>query len=273
LIFPTTQLLEGYWGPHPITVGLALLRSRVYRRRVDELSRNAIREGEIIDRFVERTLMTGRARWSAEELEKEKRSGRLALARRRLLAGREGEAVLGTYIARQAALKTLENYPAEGHRIMPTRLGNALRRIEDQIGSQYGLSLITIAPHITMTAAPDRAAYIRDTRQEMDLAIRLCSFGLLATVVTTAWLAPAGWWVFVACMPYAVAYVSYRGAISAVQEWGAALAACIDLDRFTMYEALSLQQPPNTREERKSNAELVRVLRGGNGTIQYRRRT
>jgi hypothetical protein len=57
-----------------------------------------------------------------------------------------------------------DGYPRDAGRILPTRLGNRLRRYEDLAGPQYGLNAIAIAPQITLVAAPERTAYLRVMR-------------------------------------------------------------------------------------------------------------
>jgi hypothetical protein len=54
----------------------------------------------------------------------------------------------------------------------------------------------------------------------------------------------------IALVPYSLAYLSYRGAIVAAHEYGAAVCALIDLDRFAFHDALRVPQPKNAMSER-----------------------
>lgn len=258
LLFATIQLLEGYWGHHPLAVRLAVARSAVHRAKLTSLLDAADRANDEIEEFTTRALT---AEWGEEKYAERSRNDPLILQRREVLASEEGIPIFATYVAQEAAWRAATRYPEEGHRVLPTRLGNALRRAEDRVGTQYGLDAVVIAPHITVVAAPERAAYIHDSRQELDVSVRLCFFALVAAAITALWLASTGWWVFIAVIPYVGAYLTYRGAVAAAGEWGAALAASVDLDRFALYEALHLQMPSDTSEERTNNMQLMNLIR------------
>jgi hypothetical protein len=208
------------------------------------------------------------AGWSDDDVAQAQKAGTLTLSQRSALAGEEGRPADTTYLAHQAVARSSGRYPTEAPRVMPTRLGNVLRRIEDSTGKQYGLDIMLIGPQLTVVAAPERSAYINDSRQEMDVvAIRFCFFSLLAAVITTLWLAPTGWWVLTAAAPYTVGYVMYRGAIASAYEWGAALATAVDLDRFNLYQAMRVQPPTDTEEERTINRQLMALMRGESSAV------
>ncbi|MGH3771060.1 MAG: hypothetical protein ACRDRW_06655 [Pseudonocardiaceae bacterium] len=65
----------------------------------------------------------------------------------------------------EAAEKRPQRYPKEINRVMPTRLGNALRRFEDAAGSQYRLDAILTAPHFSLIAPDEHTQYLRESRQ------------------------------------------------------------------------------------------------------------
>jgi hypothetical protein len=273
LMFATTQVLEGYWGSTGLGVRLAHLRAEGHRMRVGALEVTRQQHADTIEKFVEHQLLTDEdAPWTQEEVE-DVQSNPIAYnnAVMTKLSDDGGRAVFAAYIAREAASKARSRYPDLGHRVMPTRLGNVLRRAEDRIGQQYSLDAITIAPHVAVVAESERAVYLRDSRQEMDLAVRLCSFAMLATVLSTIWLATAGWWVLLSAVPYTIGYISYRGAVGAAEEWATALAVCIDIDRFRLYEALHVPPPLSTRAERDTNRDLIDLLRGSpSSDLTYR---
>ncbi|NUR95318.1 MAG: hypothetical protein HOV67_08680, partial [Kribbellaceae bacterium] len=250
LLFATTQVLEGYWGPRPFAVRIATvlaLRHRSRKKRledhVDDLNQERWR---ILDEMIERRLGSEKFKLLSEQ---ELRARRVTMSARS-----QGAALHGLTLARDATLKVIDTMPPDADRILPTRLGNALRQAEDTIGRSYGIDLITVAPHLAMTAAPARAAYLDDSREQLDVSIRLAFYGLLSAVVTTVWLLGAGWWLLVALVPYAFAYVTYRGAVASAAAWGAAVKTCMDLDRFALYEAMHVDWPTDTRAERQRNA-------------------
>lgn len=158
--------------------------------------------------------------------------------------------------------KAKRRYP-ERARTMPTRLGNALRAVEDRAGHQYGLDAITVAPHLALIAPDSHVAYLQDSREQLDLAVRLCSVSLLATVITVPATLTDGLWLLLALVPYALAYVAYRAAVSAADEFTTALSTIIDLDRFALYRHLGLRRPRTTHQERRRNERLMLLLQSG----------
>jgi hypothetical protein len=56
---------------------------------------------------------------------------------------------------------------------------------------------------------------LRVMREQLDLAVRLCTLSLLAAIVAVVFLITDGAWLFVALVPYALAYAAYRGAVVA----------------------------------------------------------
>ena len=83
---------------------------------------------------------------------------------------------------------------------------------------------------------------------------------IVATLVAIAGLWRHGPWLLLALAPYGVAYLSYRGAVVVAHEYGAAVAAMIDLDRFALYAALRMPRPIDTAAERRMNAKLMKLL-------------
>jgi hypothetical protein len=144
--------------------------------------------------------------------------------------------------------------------IMPTRLGNVLRKYERQAGSQYGLDAVSVIQQISFVASAERLAYVGDQRQLLDLSVRMCATSIVATLVAVASLWRHGPWLLLALVPYGVAYLSYRGAVVVAHEYGAAISAMIDLDRFALYDSLRLPYPRDTATERQMNAKLVQIL-------------
>ena len=76
--------------------------------------------------------------------------------------------------------------------MMPTRLGNALRRHEDAVGRPYDLNAVGVMPHIALCAPPEHLAYLNDQRTLLDLSVRLCVVSLLAAAAGFVLLARDG---------------------------------------------------------------------------------
>jgi hypothetical protein len=255
LLFGATQLLEGYWGGR---LGLRLVEWRTghHRRRAQALEK-ATNEYE---EAWEKAALGGYDRKTREKREAAgATAGDLA---RHYVDLPDGDALVPVYLRYVATQRALRDYPTDFHRIMPTRLGNVLRRFEDQAGSQYGLQAIPIAPRLSSVAAADNRNYLEDAGQQLDLAVRVCSLSLVATVLTAVLLADDGLWVLLAFLPYASAYFGYRGAVAAGRSQGVAFATVLDLERFTLYERLHLEPPADTVAERAQNRQLMDLVKG-----------
>lgn len=265
LQFAMTQVLEGYWGHSRVARVLLAARIRHHRRRLQATHKAVARlDDRLVDRIdevigqIRRSDPDRVARLSAEE------------QARVVLHSPEGNGLGGLLAAGEAAHHASERYP-ELDRIMPTRLGNALRREEDRAGGQYGIDAMLTAPHFALVAADKHVQYLKDTRQQMDTSVRLCVVSLLGSLEAAACLLTDGWWLLVALVPYALAYLAYRAAVAAADEYTTAVKTVIDLNRFSLYESLNVERPHDLREERHNNEKLMRVLEGEYVNLRYRK--
>lgn len=265
LQFIMTQLLEGYWGTSPLGVQAMTIRIVHHRNRRRDLlvkaetHKNACR------------LFYGDLRGEKIKGNPKLKDDPADLARQvgRVVRSRRGDQIISDLIAEQEARSQADKYPSDARRILPTRLGNALRRFEDAAGSQYGLRALVVAPHLHLVAPMHHREYLIDARQALDSSIRICVVALIAAVLTVGFLLTHGLWILWALLPYSVSYLSYRGAVSAAHGYGIVVASAIDLDRFRLYQALGLGLPQNTMEERSSNIQLMRMLTGERAYLRY----
>jgi hypothetical protein len=263
LQFATTRMLEGYWGPSSIAVSLMTMRILFYRRQHYQLTQTADTAGAartgLLDAVLQKQFEADPedpgddpANWTTPERAERQHA---------ILDSKDGERYAGLLVAeQQAATRARADFPVAQRRVMPTRLGNALRRFEDAAGSQYGLSAITIAPILHLIIPPRHFEYLTDARQEMDTSIRLCLVSLIATAMSFAFLLRDGWWLLLTLVPYGLAYIAYRGAVSSAHGYGVVFARVVDLNRFALYEELRVPQPTNAEQERASNRRLMRLL-------------
>jgi hypothetical protein len=254
--FSMTQLLEGYWGRSG--VGLRLARSRIMRyRRTVRVLHVAANEAE---KAWAGAIGSAAKRHQLAQMAAQKRTKQLNM----LLNAQTGDPVLADYLRAQALRTALHQYPDQEawRRIMPTRLGNVLRRYEEKAGRQYGLDIIPIAPHLHLVALPEHRDYVEDCRKGLDLGVRLCVLFAFATVLSVVALLRDGAWLFLALAPYCISYLAYRGATSSAHSYGTALSTLVDLDRFALYEQLHVLPPSSIKAERDRNALLLGVLSG-----------
>jgi hypothetical protein len=236
LQFPVTQLLEGYWGSSKLAIGAATARALHHRSRQRDLERRGTDACEGLA-----AASTADAGWED------------------LLAAESGDYLMRYYLQSQEAERQNSVYP-DAFRIMPTLLGNVLRRSEDSAGQRFGLDIIQVVPYLIAVAPSEQTAYLSGAREEMDTAISLSAAALLATVTTVGMLLFDRAWLLLAFLPYGVAYLAYRGAVAAAAEYGAALSVLVSLSRFELYERLHLGAPDSLADEQRRNRHLAYLL-------------
>ncbi len=104
-------------------------------------------------------------------------------------------------------------------------------------------------------------ASLEDLRDQLDLAVRFCTAFLAATMISVICLARHGWWLTVAAATLALAWLSYRGALTAATAYGQAVEAAFDLHRFDLLRALHLPLPTNLTSEVRANEQVSQFLR------------
>ena len=229
--FATVQLLEGYWGTGPIAQKIRTQRILHYQAHCRELNRKR------------NTARNTLADWH-------KRKVPATLASQTPLRSEYDEArrVRSSF------------FPPSLDQVMPTRLGNALRRVESQAGRQYGLDALQVVPHILLIAPASHVDYVNDQRSQLDLAVRMTLISAAASATALLFLWPYRLWALVAVIPYALAYLSYRGSVVAAGHYGAAIDNLINLDRFALYEQFHLQLPATGHDERIMNQNVRHLL-------------
>lgn len=227
LQFAFVQFFEGYWGTGPIAQRARSVRIWWHWRRLRALR---------IQSNYENYRLTEPA--NDEDLRKRIDIVSLCQEGRRLSAGQ----------------------PVVIDQMMPTRLGNVLRYYESAAGVPYQLDAIGVMPYLARVAPTEDMAYVNDQRSNLDLAVRMIVVSAIAFVISLALLWRYGLWLLVAIVPYALAFLSYRGAVVAAGAYGRAFAAIIALNRFALYERLHLPLPKNISEEQKNNEALGNVL-------------
>ena len=86
--------------------------------------------------------------------------------------------------------------------LLPTALGNTLRRGETRAGERYQLDLTVALPRLTPLMAPGVLAELSDLRNQLDAAARLCIAAGIATAVSVGLLIWHGPWLFLALATY-----------------------------------------------------------------------
>jgi hypothetical protein len=192
LQFAMVQLLEGYWGVTRVAVAsAAALRHRNFERLILLENRQAQDREE---------LKQLESRWD-EALDGDDPLPQplvVAFERQwlRLIASTE------------EAARLRDKYPSSSNRVMPTALGNRLRRAEDLAGQAYGIDAVTAGPHLALLATADVRMYYDDTMTELDTSVRYCVVWTLLSVLLTIAMWDAGWWLTLGALTYVLAWLS-----------------------------------------------------------------
>jgi len=193
------QVFEGYWGTGRLGHSLALLRIRHHRLRAYVLR-------DIVDRH-ERREANGTLRPDQEM----------------------SSAVRAAEADRQA-----QGYPENLDEVLPTRLGNVLRRHESLAGAPYKLAAIPAIPRLAMVAQAPENNYLENQRTQLELAIRISALAAVAAVVTSVFMFRHGLWLLLVSAPYGVTFMAYRGAVALAAEYGLAFTVLLDLNWFAL---------------------------------------
>ncbi|MEU8817874.1 hypothetical protein [Actinoplanes sp. NPDC048796] len=163
----------------------------------------------------------------------------------------------------EAAMEVIsQQYPDQAEDVMPTLLGNVLRRAETGAGERYGLSTVHTFPRLYPYLSPRLAQENETQLNVLDASATLAIvIGALAAL-SSPFLIRFDAWSAVPVALLLVAGVSYRGARIAAQRHGVVLAAAFDLHRFDMLSAMHRRLPRDAREELAENAALTSVLEG-----------
>jgi hypothetical protein len=229
--FALVQFFEGYWGTWPVPQVLRRQRIVRYQERFQKLKTK------------KRTPHNLEARWR--------------------LAGYEPTSLslVPVHSEFEEADRVLSSFPKKIDEVMPTRLGNVLRRTESETGSQYGLDALQAVQHLLLIAPAAHVDYVNDQRSQLDLAVRMTFMSAVAVVTTLLFLCMDRFWTLLAIVPYGLTYLSYRGSVVAATHYAAAIDVLVNLNRFALYQQLHLPVPANAAEEKAMNEALAEVLR------------
>lgn len=222
---PLIQLVEGYWWGLPFGSAIAIHATERFRQELTSV-RNELQASE-----TEESEETEQSEWAATRS--------IAHARNR-----------------QYWLPTRE------YNLLPTALGNTLSTGEIRAGDRYGLETVFAMPRLAPLLSPPSLAELRDRRNQMDAAVRLCAAAAIATVVGIVLLLRYGPWLFLALATYLLCWMCYRAAVAGARGFCNSLAAAVDLHHLRLFDALQLERPPNLEEEFTLNATLAMLFRG-----------
>lgn len=162
--------------------------------------------------------------------------------------------------ARGRALRA--DIPYRDDHILPTRLGNVLRRAEDLAGDRFGLDAVEVVPRLYPLMPSIMVSMLEDARNQVDLTARFVGVWLAATAFSLVVLAPHGLWLVVPLITYGLAWLSYLACVAAARSYGGLLIRAVDLYRFDLLEQLRFDPPKNEEDEQKLNKLVMSQVSG-----------
>lgn len=239
------RLLEGYWGD-----GLVANKIATYLRTSELMRLEAIGyRMAAAEKGVRKNLADSARRLQATP-PSIWRDRQLRLLRR-LEVGPETAPRL---------LEQLQWFPSR-ERVLPTRLGNILRSIEESAGERYGLNTITVWPRLHQLASDPLREQLQRARDDYDTAARMCAGLAVFAAVTAALLIPeGGWWRALPFVLSLLSWIAYRSACAGARYWGLLVHTAFDLHRFDLLTRLRVELPATRSEELLVNRELSELL-------------
>jgi hypothetical protein len=227
------QLLEGYWGAR---TAIGALEWLAIERQLRRYARARARRS-----WVPPTGEHGAAEF-ATVVELARRLHRIERRKVR---------------ARQIA----NSYPGNEAAVLPTLLGNLLRRAETTAGERFGLDTVASYPRLYPFLGERLHDGLATQFNLLDsaAAFTIVFWALGVFSIPTAWLG-SGWFLIPSVFLLAGG-LAYAGAMATAREHGTLLAAAYDLHRFDMLAGLRLPLPRTPDQERSMNEQLTDFLR------------
>lgn len=231
-------MLEGYWDRTPLLKWIEpLARERhLRRRRAAEVT--ADQAIDLGTSMLLRSVIQDRRRVRMQEIRQ--RNAELRLDRYPEDREHEGD--------------------ADEIRLMPTMLGNALRKGEDDAGDRYGLDFPTIAPRLYPHLSSRISTEIARNFDAMESGASLTIVFLLAAAGSVPLLWRGDAWFLAAPIALLLALLAHLGTLRTAREHGLLLASAVDLHRFDMLAKLRYQLPRTVDEEWELNQQLSAFL-------------
>ena len=166
----------------------------------------------------------------------------------------------------QALLRErLRRYPVDDHQIAPTRLGNAIRRLEEYGYQRYRLDSQALWYELAAAAPQQLREQVDAARVGVDFFICLLYGNLLVAVAAYASLLAAHphyvVLLFTATALIVLSPLWYQLAVATTDDWALATRALVDIGRKPLAEALGLRIPQELSRERDMWRQYCRFVR------------
>jgi hypothetical protein len=135
---------------------------------------------------------------------------------------------------------------------------------------QYGLDPAIVIPRLRVLAPERTVAAFDESLDDLRIATDLTSALLLGVIASIALLALHPRYLWIPALILALAWISYRNALTAAARFAEAQLILFDLHRFVLYDTLQFPKPATRREEPTVGRYLTSMLwRGDDSDVPY----
>jgi hypothetical protein len=160
-----------------------------------------------------------------------------------------------TLVQRAILRERLRRYPVDDAQVAPTRLGNAIRRLEEYAWQRYRLDSHALWYELAAVAPKESREQVDLARASADFYVCLLSGNLLvaasALISLSAHDAHYSTLLTTAAVIIVVSPLWYGRAVLATDDWELAVRAMVNVARRALAEALGLQIPKELSRERE----------------------
>jgi hypothetical protein len=144
-------------------------------------------------------------------------------------------------------------YPEREDDVLPTRLGNALKALENYGDERFGLDSQTFWYEMQAVVSDRLRRDLEDTRSAVDFFVSLMAHAVLLACVCLVAAPLTGSWApaILAIVAAASVPAAYQGAVANMVEWRYAVQALINTTRPQLAQSLGLQFPEDFETERE----------------------
>jgi hypothetical protein len=167
-------------------------------------------------------------------------------------------------LRRQILAERLERYPRDEDQILPTMLGNAIRRFERFGPEHYGLDQQRLWYELTGLAPEAVSKQVGQARTAVDFFVSLMYGQMLIALLAAVTMAfdpeRRAYLAFGVLAAVMIAIGAYRGAIAATDEWAYSVQALVNAGRGPLAKGLALKLPATLGEEQQMWRSVGRFL-------------
>lgn len=170
-----------------------------------------------------------------------------------------------TTVQRGMLRERLRRYPVDDAQVAPTRLGNAIRQLEEYGYQHYRLDSQALWYELTATAPKQLGQQVDVARAGVDFFVCLLFGNLLVAGIALAAVsasdARAGTLLITAGVLIVASGLWYRLAVITTDDWALAVRALVDVGRKPLAAALGFQLPKAIDQEREMWQQYCRFVR------------